>query len=544
MWSTNSTPTVMDAVNVSCGDVAATSATFSSPVAHGPPGGVRHISVAGQAVITASYAIGVVGNAAALAILSRSETVRNRKQTLMLRCLAWNDLIALLGMLVQMHLTLYPPSSLYPHSPTVSLPPTGPPGFTGSSILISPPTPPGSEGGGDWGWDPSQESPSEWEDAEVDGIELADEPAPEQPTTITPSAAPEAGSSAAPAGAGQPGSGHAHRGPLPSLDTAHFLCGLRVVWRLFGLGSGCIAIVMAVERWLALTRPFLYQKHVTYNIIKRSIFSLWAAVLVLVFMPFLGFGVYFQPLTRTCVRYKMATLPKDIAYAYVFFTFGTLLCICIVCCNLAVIRVLCRVGKKGRSMVRRISRNSLKTSSYSMGVANNKAQSQKDHCEGVAIHMTPSSLPSSGSSNHSRFSNHHLLVNLSTATHEELAFARLMAVLCIGFVVCWMPQMISILISQLAPTSRGGKIFSRLADVLMALHFMLDPYIYVLLRSRRRETCSRAILKVLCRKWRSEERQPPSTPTGITDLCEGGQSQPIALQEVKPLNNCKYSKIP
>jgi prostaglandin E receptor 4 len=37
-------------------------------------------------------------------------------------------------------------------------------------------------------------------------------------------------------------------------------CYLHVVWRLFGLFSGCVAIVMAGERWLALTRPFLYQK--------------------------------------------------------------------------------------------------------------------------------------------------------------------------------------------------------------------------------------------------------------------------------------------
>lgn len=37
-------------------------------------------------------------------------------------------------------------------------------------------------------------------------------------------------------------------------------CSLRVVLRIFGLGSGCVAIVMAFERWLALTRPFLCKK--------------------------------------------------------------------------------------------------------------------------------------------------------------------------------------------------------------------------------------------------------------------------------------------
>ncbi|XKL61801.1 hypothetical protein PGB90_001634 [Kerria lacca] len=37
-------------------------------------------------------------------------------------------------------------------------------------------------------------------------------------------------------------------------------CRFRVFWRVFGVGSGCVTVVMAVERWLALTKPFFYQK--------------------------------------------------------------------------------------------------------------------------------------------------------------------------------------------------------------------------------------------------------------------------------------------
>ena len=39
-----------------------------------------------------------------------------------------------------------------------------------------------------------------------------------------------------------------------------WLCASRVVFRAFGLGSGCVALVMAVERWLALTHPFIYPR--------------------------------------------------------------------------------------------------------------------------------------------------------------------------------------------------------------------------------------------------------------------------------------------
>lgn len=37
-------------------------------------------------------------------------------------------------------------------------------------------------------------------------------------------------------------------------------CVCFVLLRAFGLGSGCVAFVMALERWLALTKPFLYHQ--------------------------------------------------------------------------------------------------------------------------------------------------------------------------------------------------------------------------------------------------------------------------------------------
>lgn len=115
----------------------------------------RHLSITGQVVITTIYMVGVLGNVAALGFLLRSESKpRNPKHALMLRCLTINDLVAILGMLIQMNIQLY--SSAVAHN--------------------------------------------QW------------------------------------------------------------FCKFRVIWRIFGLGSGSVAIVMAVERWFALTRPFFYQR--------------------------------------------------------------------------------------------------------------------------------------------------------------------------------------------------------------------------------------------------------------------------------------------
>ncbi|XP_042863011.1 uncharacterized protein LOC122247639 [Penaeus japonicus] len=57
---------------------------------------------------------------------------------------------------------------------------------------------------------------------------------------------------------------------LPVANSRWF-CMLRVIWRAFGLGSGCVALVMALERWLSLTHPFTYQRIV--NISQKKIYT-------------------------------------------------------------------------------------------------------------------------------------------------------------------------------------------------------------------------------------------------------------------------------
>jgi hypothetical protein len=66
-------------------------------------------------------------------------------------------------------------------------------------------------------------------------------------------------------------------------------------------------------------------QHVTYHLIQRSIFSLWAAVVLLVSLPLLGFGKYYSPgPPLRCERYRQATDPVGTAYAYLYFAFGEL----------------------------------------------------------------------------------------------------------------------------------------------------------------------------------------------------------------------------
>lgn len=56
--------------------------------------------------------------------------------------------------------------------------------------------------------------------------------------------------------------------------------------------------------------------------IKRAILFLWLVAAVLIFMPFIGFGVYYDPEKNKCVRYRHALNTIDLIYAYLVFTFG------------------------------------------------------------------------------------------------------------------------------------------------------------------------------------------------------------------------------
>nr|XP_012215227.1 PREDICTED: prostaglandin E2 receptor EP2 subtype isoform X3 [Linepithema humile] len=333
----------------------------------------RHVTFASQLVLTLVYITGVIGNVSALIILLHKDKRRNRKHLLMLRCLATNDLMALLGMLVQI---------------------------------------------------------------------------------------------------------------------------------------GCVAIVMAAERWLALTRPFVYQKQVTYPVIVRCMLALWLVALGMTSLPVMGFGLYYK--NERCVRYREAIEPADVAYAYVWFILGTLLCLSIVWCNLAVFRALSKLSHRA-SALGRISKASSRIKPLLTIAAPNRSE--------------------------------------VVATTEERAFARLMAVLSISFVICWMPHMLSIPLAQVAmqlpPTAvitrKCIRIFYIIADILLCVHFTLDPYIYVLLRIPRPRF---QLLKPLCKIcWPDRSRSNSFTGTTDHQCSSGGPPTPITEAPSTPVSEVHNSHL-
>ncbi|KPJ03430.1 Prostacyclin receptor [Papilio xuthus] len=275
-------------------NTTAVNATAGSEVAASP---LRHGGRVFMALVKVVYAVGIVGNAAAIVALRRGERrVRNRKHLLLLTSLAANDLVALVGMMCAM--------------------------------VVS-----------------------------------------EQ---------------------------------VPGARNTRAYCAARVLLRVFGVGSVCIAVTMALERYLALTRPFLYQKQVTYYVIRTALLVSWAWAAALTCAPVLGLGLYYDEANRCCTRYRNAITPVDFAYAVFYVAFGTLLCAVLVYCNLAVIRALYAITLGGGT-VRRVSRTSC------------RRQAGRPPGAPPAPH--------------------------NAATAEEVAFSRLMATLSVLFMICWLPQM-------------------------------------------------------------------------------------------------------
>ncbi|KAJ8918661.1 hypothetical protein NQ315_014980 [Exocentrus adspersus] len=211
-----------------------------------------------------------------------------------------------------------------------------------------------------------------------------------------------------------------------------------VLIRAFGLGSGCVALVMALDRWFALTRPFCYHKVVSYKILKRFLFCLWLTAVTLTYLPLFGFGLYYDPDAapekEICSRFRYAVEVKDIVYAFLFFGFGMTLCICIAVFNSAVIWELLRIRSQGKLLVRRVSRS----------IINNGM--------GCSRYQTP----------------------------EEEAFANLMAIICVIFLGCWIPQLVAVPIAQFLPQTQATVTFTKIADVLLVVYFTLNPFVYVL----------------------------------------------------------------
>jgi prostaglandin E receptor 4 len=215
-------------------------------------------------------------------------------------------------------------------------------------------------------------------------------------------------------------------------------CFVRLIWRFFGMSSGCVAFVMAIERYFALTKPFVYCQHFTNGLIKRLILITWTSCAALTFAPVFGFGIFCDYHAKKCSRYRDATEPVDIAYAFLFFlvgefaliliflliagnfiTAGTLLCIFMILCNCSVTRIVYRSYHNMHQLTMSCMEN------------NNVAKENRKP-ETILRHQLSEVSSSSNTSK-----------SMSLITRDELKFIKMCNLLTASFVLCWGCQMVS-----------------------------------------------------------------------------------------------------
>ncbi|XP_070492197.1 beta-1 adrenergic receptor [Chironomus tepperi] len=260
---------------------------------------------------------------------------------------------------------------------------------------------------------------------------------------------------------------------LPHLYKSHIsiFCFSRILWRFFGLSSGCVAFLLAVERYFALTKPFFYCRHFTNGVMKRLIFTFWTFAAVLSFAPVCGFGIFLDEQARKCERYRDATKTWDVAYAFLFFFNGSTLCIFMVVCNVSVSRMVYRSYRNMKQLTVSSSENF------------NRIQSIKLHHQ-ISEVSTTSTVSKSVS-----------------ITQDEIAFINMVNLLTGSFVICWGTGMITIPIAQFyrnANHSKAMEMFFHFADMLLLLHFALDPFIYVLCRTDYYKRFKNVMSQIFC----------------------------------------------
>lgn len=140
---------------------------------------------------------------------------------------------------------------------------------------------------------------------------------------------------------------------------------------------------------------------------------------------------------------------------------GLTMCVLIVACNLGVIEALYQMNR--RSGNRRLTRYPAELSSAAtesqqhlpLRDKQNNRRLQESFSQRRSIEMDNSSYSNSSTSRHhlsvrqrdssgssSASRRHHRHHDPNNQTQEEIKFARLMAVLCIFYVLCWIPQLV------------------------------------------------------------------------------------------------------
>ena len=126
------------------------------------------------------------------------------------------------------------------------------------------------------------------------------------------------------------------------------MCNFQSVSTMFAsLASGILATAMAIDRLLAVWKPFLYKKHVTMRRTFFTVTGTWLGAFIVAISPLAGSDFFVKNLTGTyCTINWFAKQTANQVYAVIYAIIGVTLVAIVVFCNVKIVVTLLAQRKK------------------------------------------------------------------------------------------------------------------------------------------------------------------------------------------------------
>jgi len=247
------------------------------------------------------------------------------------------------------------------------------------------------------------------------------------------------------------------------------MCNFQGVSTMFAsLASGSLATAMAMERLLAISKPFMYREFATRRKSILTIAGIWSASLVIAVFPLVKDGNFVRNLTGTyCTINWFARHTENIVYAIFYVVLGSVLLGVVLFCNINIAFKLRLVGKNRKALRNDSAKRQLMPKSSDAGEQESVVQEQEARKPSATGDTSQKGAGSKASSS------------------LEKQPAKTVAVISLLFVVCWAPFIIRILCNL------TGVWVNAWVDVqvsrLLLINFVLDPFLYTLSRKQCRD---------------------------------------------------------
>uniref|UniRef100_A0A8C8RQB3 Prostaglandin E2 receptor EP2 subtype n=1 Tax=Pelusios castaneus TaxID=367368 RepID=A0A8C8RQB3_9SAUR len=244
-----------------------------------------------------------------------------------------------------------------------------------------------------------------------------------------------------------------------------------------GLATMLALFAMALERSLALTHPYLYERLVRRRSALLGLAALYGLAAAFCALPLLGFGRYTQYCPGTWCFIQMRperTAHADATFSLLYASLLLLLVLAVLLCNLSVFRSLLAMHRRGQ-----LSRRVASTLEQPRGAARRRL-----------------------------------------SMSEEVDHLTLLAIMTITFMVCSLPFMVRAYMNKFEG-NRNDKM-DLLALRFLSINPIIDPWVFAILRP----SVLRLIRSVLCCQMSLKTQDNIQTPSAAKskankqiDLC-------------------------